>query len=84
MIPSSGRENATVHRHKLTGVMTPGPARPLLTVDDLATMLAVAPKTIYQWRSRRPEPYGSPAIKVGKYLRWRREDVDAWIDQRSE
>ncbi|MBN9208184.1 MAG: helix-turn-helix domain-containing protein [Microbacterium ginsengisoli] len=52
----------------------------LLTVDDVAERLQVAVKTVYQWRARKPEAYGPPAIKVGKYLRWKPEVVDAWID----
>lgn len=51
----------------------------LLTVEDLSAQLGVAVQTIYQWRARRPQ-YGPPAIKVGKYLRWKPEVVEAWID----
>lgn len=51
----------------------------LLTAEDVADLLGVAVKTVYQWRSRRPA-YGPPAFKVGKYLRWRPEAVQAWID----
>lgn len=54
---------------------------PLLTLEQVADWLQVAPQTIYQWRTRRPEPYGPPAIKVGKYLRWRPEVVQAWIEE---
>lgn len=54
----------------------------LLAVEDVAAQLGVAVKTIYQWRLRRPI-YGPPAIKVGKYLRWKQADVDAWIDAQS-
>lgn len=52
----------------------------LLTVEDVAEQLGVAVKTVYQRRSRRPEAYGPPAFKVGKYLRWKPEVVQAWID----
>lgn len=51
----------------------------LLTIADVAAQLGVAVKTVYQWRAR-PVPYGPTAIKVGKYLRWKPEVVDAWID----
>ncbi|WP_275561502.1 helix-turn-helix transcriptional regulator [Microbacterium aoyamense] len=51
----------------------------LLSVTDMAALLGVSVKTVYQWRSR-PIPYGPPAIKVGKYLRWKPEVVEAWID----
>jgi predicted DNA-binding transcriptional regulator AlpA len=52
----------------------------LLSVEEVARELGVAVKTVYQWRSRKPAPYGPPAIKVGKYLRWKPEVVQAWID----
>lgn len=51
----------------------------LLTIEDVAAQLGVAVQTIYGWRTRQPI-YGPPAIKVGKYLRWKPADVDAWID----
>ncbi|MEV4689419.1 helix-turn-helix transcriptional regulator [Microbacterium sp. LWH3-1.2] len=55
----------------------------LLTVEDVAEELGVSVKTIYQWRSRQPAPYGPPAIKVGKYLRWRPDALREWIDAQS-
>ncbi|OZB80503.1 MAG: hypothetical protein B7X41_17820 [Microbacterium sp. 14-71-5] len=51
----------------------------LLSIEDVAAQLGVPVKTIYYWRTLHPE-YGPPAIKVGKYLRWRPADVEAWID----
>lgn len=51
----------------------------LLTPEDVAALLGVTVKTIYNWRAARPM-YGPPAIKVGKYLRWKPEVVQAWID----
>lgn len=51
----------------------------LMTIEELAAELKVPVKTIYDWRSRTPQ-YGPPAIKVGRYLRWKPEVVDAWID----
>lgn len=54
----------------------------LLAIEDLSAQLRVPVKTIYYWRSLHPM-YGPPAIKVGKYLRWKQADVDAWIDAQS-
>lgn len=51
----------------------------LLSVEEVADLLGVAVQTIYQWRARRPQ-YGPAAMKVGKYLRWKPEVVQAWID----
>lgn len=55
----------------------------LLTVEDVAEKLGVAVQTIYRWRTQRP-PYGPAAFKVGKYLRWKPEVVEAWIDAQSD
>lgn len=54
----------------------------LLTVEEVASILKVPVKTIYDWRSR-PVPYGPPAMKVGRYLRYKPEVVEAWIDSQS-
>jgi len=34
-------------------------------------------RTIYNWRLRGQGP---PAYRVGRHLRWRRSEVDAWLD----
>jgi excisionase family DNA binding protein len=50
----------------------------LLTIDDLSDYLGVPKGTLYQWRTKG---YGPAGIRVGKYLRYRPDDVDAWIDR---
>lgn len=55
----------------------------LLTVEDVAEKLGVAVQTIYRWRTMRPV-YGPQAFKVGKYLRWKPEVVEAWIATQTE
>ena len=52
----------------------------LLTVEELAALLKVPPKTIYAWRYRRQGPRG---IKVGRHLRFRRNDIEQWLDERN-
>lgn len=52
-------------------------ARRLWSVDELATFLGVPVATIYQWRHKK---YGPPARRVGKHLRYRPADVEAWLD----
>lgn len=54
---------------------------PLMTAEELAEFLSVPIKTIYQWRSKRCGPTG---IRVGRYVRFRRRDVDAWLDEQSK
>ncbi len=49
----------------------------LWTVEDVANFLGVPVTTLYDWRTRK---YGPPAKRVGKYLRYRAEDVRKWFD----
>ncbi|UVS78368.1 AlpA family transcriptional regulator [Actinokineospora sp. UTMC 2448] len=44
---------------------------------ELAEFLGVPLQTIYQWRSKR---YGPPGRRIGKYVKFRPEDVYAWVD----
>jgi excisionase family DNA binding protein len=57
------------------------PRRPnarLLDVGELAEYLRVPVSWIYD----NHRALGLPAIKVGRYLRFRTVDVDAWLDTR--
>jgi excisionase family DNA binding protein len=53
----------------------------LLTVQELADLLQIPAKTIYTWRYKR---IGPPAVPMGKYLRFRVEDVAAWLDEHAD
>jgi excisionase family DNA binding protein len=53
----------------------------LLTLEELAAMLRVSKFTVYDWRSRN---YGPPAIRLRGHLRYRRREVDAWLDAHSD
>lgn len=50
-----------------------------LSIDDLAALLQVPKRTIYNWRAAYPRR-GPKSFRVGKHVRFRREDVDAWIE----
>ena len=50
---------------------------PLWTVQDVADYLRVPVQTLYSWRT---QGYGPPARRMGKYLRYRPEDVMSWLD----
>lgn len=55
-------------------------AERLLTVQDVASLLRVHPKTIYSW-------VGSgrvPCVHVGTRLRFDRRDVLLWVSARKE
>ncbi len=49
----------------------------LLTVEDLADYLGVSMATLYQWRYRQQGPTG---FRVGRHVRYRRADVQEWIE----
>jgi predicted DNA-binding transcriptional regulator AlpA len=55
----------------------------LLTVEDVAKMLHTSPGTIYWWRSAK-QHYGPKAIRVGKRLLYRPEDVQDWLREHEE
>jgi hypothetical protein len=53
---------------------------PLLTTAEAATYLAVSPRTLEDWRTRLVGPvYIKPAGT--STIRYRSEDLEAWIDQ---
>ena len=51
----------------------------LLSVTELADYLAVPVATLYAWRYRGEGP---PAMRVGRYLRYRWSDVQRWLELR--
>lgn len=52
---------------------------PLLNQDQAAALLGLQPKTLEIWRHRG----GGPTfIKVGRLARYRRQDLDAYIEGR--
>ena len=51
----------------------------LLTVREVAEFLRVPVSWVYE-RTRRRGAERLPHLKIGKYLRFRREDVLGWID----
>lgn len=56
---------------------------PLLTVQDVAALAGIAPQTIYKYRSESPEK-APRAINIGRRVRFRRSDVDAWLESLAE
>ena len=53
---------------------------PLLTVDDLATLLRLTPRAIYN-RVHRNDGTVPPPTRIGRLLRWAVEDVNQWQEQ---
>lgn len=48
----------------------------LMTLPEVAAYLRIPLKTLYDMRYRGVGPVG---IKVGRHVRLRREDLDAWL-----
>ena len=52
----------------------------LLDAQQLADYLRVPLATVYQWNSRG----GGPAsIRIGRHVRYRRSDIEAWLEERT-
>ncbi len=49
----------------------------LWTIQDVAEYLAIPVKTLYDWRTRQ---YGPVGRRIGRYVRYRPEDVYSWVD----
>jgi excisionase family DNA binding protein len=52
----------------------------LLSPETVAELLGVPKATLYAWRSRDEGPKG---FKIGKHLRYRRSEVERWLDERA-
>lgn len=55
-----------------------GDGRRLLTPGQVAELLAVPASTLSRWRCERRE---LPYVTVGRVVRYRQRDVDAWIEE---
>ena len=49
----------------------------LMTLEEVADYLQVPVKTLYDWRHKGVGPSG---MRVGRYVRYRRADIDAWLE----
>jgi excisionase family DNA binding protein len=52
----------------------------LLSVRELAAYLDVPPSTVYLWRSEGRGPKG---FRVGKQVRFRASEVEAWLEEQA-
>jgi excisionase family DNA binding protein len=59
--------------------MTTTPER-LLLPQEVADWLGIPLQTLYSWRVDTGERRGPTGIKIGRHLRYRRADVEAWLD----
>lgn len=83
--PRHATSTARLHQH--AGPAMNGPAAsewrpdPLLTIDDVAAWLGKPKNTLYAWHSRGKGPR---AIRVGNTLRYRRSEVERWLDDHTD
>ena len=50
----------------------------LFSPEEVAGYLGVPVKTLFQWRYKG---VGPRALRVGRHLRYRAEDVEAWLER---
>ena len=50
----------------------------LVTVEELAGALGIAPKTVRNWVALRKIPY----LRVGGKTRFRRRSIEAWLERK--
>ncbi len=55
---------------------SPQPQEPLMTLSDVASYLQVAERTVYLWAQRGI----IPSFKLGNVWRFRRTDLEQWIE----
>lgn len=55
---------------------TVGVGGQLMTINEVATMLQIPVGTMYQWRHRGLGPAG---LRIGRHVRYRLSDVEAWL-----
>ncbi|RFU23032.1 DNA-binding protein [Geodermatophilus marinus] len=53
----------------------------MLSVNDVAEYLGIPKATLHAWSSRG---LGPKRYKVGKHLRYRRTDVDVWLETQAQ
>ncbi|MCG2706673.1 MAG: helix-turn-helix domain-containing protein [Candidatus Omnitrophica bacterium] len=51
----------------------------LMTIDDLAGYLKVSRRTIYEWLKNNK----IPALKLVGQWRFKKEKIDAWLEERT-
>jgi len=53
----------------------------MMTADEVAAFLRIPKQSLYNMRTRGAGPH---ALKVGKHLRYRRSDIERWLDEQQE
>lgn len=53
----------------------------LLTIQEVADYLGIPRGTLYAWRYKGEGPRG---FRVGKHVRFRAEDIEAWLADQAD
>lgn len=53
----------------------------LLSPQEVADIVGVPVKTVYQWNSKRTGPR---VIRIGVHCRYRPKDLEAWIESNAK
>ena len=53
----------------------------LMSLTDVSEMLGIPVHTLYRWRYNGDGPVG---YRVGRHVRYRREAVEAWLEQQAD
>jgi excisionase family DNA binding protein len=53
----------------------------LMSLKDVAHYLHVPDRTVYSWRATGKGPRG---FRVGKYVRYKASDVEAWLERQAD
>jgi excisionase family DNA binding protein len=54
---------------------------PLMTPQEVADFLGLPIATLQTWRAKRSGPRG---YRVGKHVRYRREDLEEWLEGQAD
>ena len=59
--------------------MKTDPEAELMTDPEVTALIRMAPGTLANWRST--QTHTIPFVRIGARVRYRRRDVEAWIEQ---
>jgi excisionase family DNA binding protein len=53
----------------------------LMSLTDVSEILGIPVHTLYRWRHKG---IGTVGYRVGRHVRYRREAVEAWLEQQAD
>jgi excisionase family DNA binding protein len=75
----SGEVNARRKERERTRKGILGGSNRMLSARDVAAILGIPERTVRdKWRE-----WGLPAYRIGRHLRWKERDLNAWIERQA-